>query len=249
MKVKISEKPAKTILTRSGIDEVDYCLNPYTGCFHGCIYCYATFMKRFSGHMEPWGTFVDVKINAHEILEKQLSRISTGSVMISSVTDPYQPAESRYRITRKCLEVLADSELEVSVLTKSPLVLRDIDLFARFGSMKVGVTVTTDDDRIRRIFEPNAPPVSARIRALRELREKGIYTYAFIGPVLPMDPESLARKLGPFIDAFIIDRMNYISKSKRAYQKHGFQRWMDPGHSMSIVKRLEEALEQYGSAG
>ena len=95
MNFNIKEIKAKSILTRSRIPGVDYCLNPYVGCFHGCRYCYATFMKRFTGHTEPWGNFVDVKINAPEILQRQLKRKTKGRVMVSSVTDAYQPIETR----------------------------------------------------------------------------------------------------------------------------------------------------------
>ena len=107
MKPEVNEINARTILSKSGIPGMDYCINPYVGCAHACKYCYATFMKRFTGHIEPWGSFVDVKINAAELLRRQLKRSKRGRVMLSSVTDPYQPVEEKYRLTRKCLEVLA----------------------------------------------------------------------------------------------------------------------------------------------
>ncbi len=105
MNINIVE--AKSILLRSGIPDVTYCINPYTGCPHACIYCYASFMKRFTGHTEPWGEFIDIKINAAEILKKQIKRAKKDKVLLSSVTDPYNPYEEKYGITRQCLEVLA----------------------------------------------------------------------------------------------------------------------------------------------
>ncbi len=239
----IKERTARTVLSKSGIEGVDYCLNPYIGCFHGCSYCYATFMKRFSGHTEAWGSFVDVKINAPEVLRKQLKRAKKGNVMISSVTDAYQPVESRYKITRQCLEVLLEYQYPVSILTKAPLVMRDIDLLKRFNDIEVGITVTTDDDRIRRLFAPQAPPISVRIRTLKKLQESGITTYAFIGPVLPMEPERLAEKIGPYVDRVLIDRMNYLSKTRGTYKAKNMTRWLDSDFTFSIIERLKKALD------
>jgi DNA repair photolyase len=244
MEVVIKEMKARTVLSKSGIEGVDYCLNPYIGCFHGCSYCYATFMKRFSGHTEEWGSFVDAKINAPEVLRKQLKRAKKGNVMISSVTDAYQPVESRYKITRQCLEVLLEYQYPVSILTKAPLVLRDIDLLKQFNDIEVGITVTTDDDRIRRLFAPQAPPISARIRTLKKLQESGIETYAFIGPVLPMDPERLAEKVRPYVNRVLIDRMNYLSKTRRIYKAKKMTGWLDSDFTFTIVERLKKALDK-----
>ena len=219
MSLIIREIKAKSILTKSGIPGVDYCINPYVGCAHGCRYCYATFMKRYTGHTEPWGGFVDVKINAPEILQRQLKRAKRGRVLISSVTDAYQPIESKYKLTRQCLEILLQSQFPVDILTKSPLVLRDIDLIKKFEDIEVGFTITTNDENISRVFEPNAPSIMERIRTLKALHDKVINTYAFIGPVLPMNPEALSKKISPYVDSIIIDRMNYTSKTLKIYQR------------------------------
>ena len=125
--MNVQETLAKTILNKSKIH--DYCVNPYTGCQVNCRYCYARlFMARYSGHKEPWGEFVDVKINAPEVLRKQLARAKRGTVWVSSVCDPYQPLEAKYELTRRCLEELAKSRFPVTIQTKSKLVLRDLDL-------------------------------------------------------------------------------------------------------------------------
>lgn len=238
----IKEVSARSVLSKSGIPGADYCINPYTGCAHACRYCYATFMGRYSGHTESWGTFVDVKVNAPEILKRETKRVTKGSVIISSVTDPYQPAELKYRVTRKCLEALLPGDFSVDLLTKSPLVLRDIDLFSRFADIEVGITVTTDDDRIRRIFEPQAPPVQARIRALRTLREKGIRTYAFVGPLLPMDPCRLGEQIRDCCEYVYIDRMNYVSKTAGLYRELGLSEWLDDEHTSLAVETLRQVI-------
>lgn len=181
----IREIECKSILTKSGIEAVDYAINPYVGCAHGCVYCYATFMKRFTGHTEEWGTFVDVRVNAAEVLARQVRRAKPGLISFGTVTDAYQPLEEDYGITRMCLEVLLDYDLPVSILTKSALVLRDLDLIKRLQEAEVAFTITTPDDEVRKRFEPHSSPIPARLEALRTLAEAGIPTWAFCGPVLP----------------------------------------------------------------
>ena len=242
MSLIIREIKAKSVLTSSGIPGVDYCVNPYVGCSHGCRYCYATFMKRYTGHTEAWGSFVDVKINAPEILQKQLKRARMGRVLISSVTDAYQPIESKYKLTRQCLEILLQSQFPVDILTKSPLVLRDTDLIKKFKDIEVGITITTNDEKISRVFEPNAPSIMARIRTLRALHDKGINTYAFIGPVLPMNPEALSEKIRPHVDSIIIDRMNYTSKTFKIYQRMNLSEWLDKDFIDDIIQRLKNGF-------
>ncbi len=242
MSMKIVEKKARSILSKSGIPSIDYCINPYVGCGHGCRYCYATFMKRFTGHTEGWGSFVDVKVNAPEVLQKQMKGAVPGNVLLSSVTDPYQPLEAKYKLSRHCLEVLRPYQFPLSILTKSPLVLRDLDLIREFKEAEVGMTVTTDDDEVRKIFEPQAPSIEARVQALKTLHEKGIKTYAFIGPLLPMDPEALAWKISPYIDSVLIDRMNYVSKTRKIYSSRELNQWLDFDFVDEVIQRLEIGL-------
>src|SRR4030043_2086170 len=113
----------KSILAKSPIPGLCYAINPYVGCAHGCVYCYAVFMKRFTGHEEEWGTFVDIKVNAPDVLTRQLKRAKPGNISFGTVTDAYQPLERENGITRACLEALLDHPLPVSILTKSALVL------------------------------------------------------------------------------------------------------------------------------
>jgi DNA repair photolyase len=242
MSLIIREIKAKSILTKSGIPGVDYCINPYIGCSHGCRYCYATFMKRYTGHTEPWGGFVDVKINAPEILQRQLKSARMGRVMISSVTDAYQPIESKYKLTRQCLEILLQSQFPVDILTKSSLVLRDIDLIKKFKDIEVGFTITTDDEKIRKVFEPHALSIMTRIFALKTLCDNRIKTYAFIGPVLPMNPDALSEKISPYVDSIIIDRMNYPSKTFTIYNRMNLSKWLDKDFIDDIIQRLNNGF-------
>lgn len=206
----INEIKAKTALTKSNLPASDYCINPYTGCLHGCVYCYARFMRRFTGHQEPWGKFLDIKINAVECLEKDIKRAKKGLVLLSSVTDPYQPIERKYGLTRGLLEVLLKYQFPVSILTKSSLVTRDIDLFSKFEEIEVGMTITSTSDAVSTSFEPGASKASERISALTVLREGGINTYAFIGPILPglSDLEQIFAAIEGKVDFVMAEALN-----------------------------------------
>lgn len=179
----VREIEAKSLLNRSGIS--DYAVNCYLGCQHGCRYCYATFMTRFRPHAEPWGDFVDVKINAAAILERQVQRAPLGRVFISSVCDAWQPLELRYNLTRACLEVLLRHGYPVTLLTKSSLAKRDLELMASSRELELGVTLTTLSEPLRRLIEPGASPAEERLALLEQARSKGIKAYTFLGPFLP----------------------------------------------------------------
>jgi len=213
----VKEIQAKAILSVSKV--YDYVINPYTGCQHGCTYCYARFMKRFTGHKEPWGEFVDVKINASNLLQVEIKRKNRGSVWISGVCDPYQPLEAKYKLSRSCLEILEEHNWPVIVQTRSPLILRDIDILKKARDFEVGFTVTTMDDGIRKLFESSAPPTKDRLNALDVLHRAGIRTYAMIAPMLP-GAESLAEALEGKVDYIIVDRMNY-NYADWVYRKYG----------------------------
>ncbi len=156
--MNIREITARSALTRTGIEGYDYCLNPYVGCGHGCRYCYATFMKRFTGHSEPWGDFVDVKANVAHVLRRQLKRVREGTLLIGTVTDPYQPLEKRYRLTRDCLSALVPTPLEVHILTRSPLVVRDTDILRQLSHVEVGLSITTNREDVSRSLNRGPPP-------------------------------------------------------------------------------------------
>lgn len=180
-------------------------------------------MKRYSGHREAWGEFVDVKVNAAELLSKQLDRARRGRIWISSVCDPYQPIEAKYRLTRQCLERLAEKQFPVTVQTKSDMVLRDLDLLLRLDEVEVGFTITTDDEKVARLFEPGAPAVEKRLLALEEIRSNGINTFVFVGPILPGNPERLVEQLDGITSRVLIDRMNYVSTIRGFYRRQGME--------------------------
>lgn len=211
-------------------------INPYTGCQHSCSYCYARFMKRFTGHREPWGQFIDVKINAPDLLKLEITRKKPGRVWVSGVCDPYQPLEGKYQLTRQCLEILVQHEWPVTVQTRSPLVLRDLDVLKNGEDFEVGFSITTADDGIRKLFEPLAPPIKARIDALEELHRAGIKTYAMIAPMLP-GAEGLPELLVGKIDRVLFDRMNY-THANWVYRENGLEDKM----SDDFFYRTERAL-------
>jgi DNA repair photolyase len=190
--VILGPRVAKSILVRSKLPDADYVVNPYTGCAFGCQYCYATFTGRFVGQpRDAWGDYVYAKANAVAVFEAELRKLRRAgrapSLLLSSVTDPYQGAERRYRLTRGLLEVLAREPYPgpVGILTKSPLVLRDLDVLGALPLIDVGLTVTTTDDRLGRFLEVRAPRASRRIETLAALAAHGLRTYAFVGPLLP----------------------------------------------------------------
>ena len=177
------------ILTKSNLPVADYSVNPYIGCAHGCHYCYASFMKRFTGHTEPWGSFVDAKYwepirNSGKYRGKEL--------FIGSVTDPYQPCEEKYGRTRALLEEMKGSGCSVSIATKSDLVLRDLDLIRTFPDARVSWSINTLDESFRKDMD-NAVSIARRLAAMKTFHDAGIRTTCFISPIFPgiTDPEEI----------------------------------------------------------
>jgi DNA repair photolyase len=146
-------------------------------------------MKRFTNHEEPWGTFVDVKVNAAALFEKDFKKTKPGEgAFFGSVTDCYQPLEARYKLTRTILQQIVEHperKFQPSILTKSDLVLRDMDLLQQIPGASVGFSIALTNEKSRRLFDPCGSPIKQRIDALQELHEAGISTYSFIGPILP----------------------------------------------------------------
>jgi DNA repair photolyase len=171
---------------------------------------------------------MEVKINAPEILEEEIKKKPVGSVFLSTVTDPYNPLEAKYQITRKCLKILIGNFRPISILTKSNLVLRDLDLFKESTQkVEVGFTLTTLDDRIARIIEPTASVPSERIKALAIFRQAGIRTYAFIGPVLPQltDLSAIFSALREKVDEIWIDTLNIKGENWQGLKKKIGRHW------------------------
>ncbi len=178
----IKEIKIKTALSPSQLPCLDYALNPYRGCTHACAYCYAPSVIHYE---EKWGELIEIKVNLPRVLSKEMRTKKKGVVGLGTVTDPYQPAEKKYEITRRCLELLLMHDFPVCIQTKSSLVLRDLDLLRQFSDIEVGVTLTALDDDVRAKMEPGASSVEERLLALSELSKNGISTWIFLGPVMP----------------------------------------------------------------
>jgi DNA repair photolyase len=208
--VNIKEIRIKNLITKSNLPDADYVINPYTGCLHSCIYCYARFMKRFTGHREQWGRFVDVKKNCLEAIPKNGSRYKNKEIFMSSVTDPYLELEKKYKLTRSILQRLVEFEPDLSIQTKSDLIVRDADVLKRFKKCRVGMTITTLDDAVRARIEPYAAPVHRRLAALQKLKQNGLSTYVFIGPILPFvtDWKAIIERTKDFTDYFYFENLS-----------------------------------------
>ncbi len=179
-KISVRETRCNTLLHRLEFgSSTGYTANLYKGCTHGCAYCYAPSLTHDD---RRWGRYVDVKVNAPEVLERELRGLRKDQVFLSSASDPYQPVEAKYGITRRCLEVLQRNGFPISILTRSPLVLRDIELLRKFKWVRVGMSITTVPVRQ---FEPGVPPLQRRIATLRKLAEAGIPTRVSLAPVIP----------------------------------------------------------------
>ena len=188
----VEYKPAREILTRATgfMDAYDFTLNPYSGCSFGCTYCYAAFFSRTKQGRNTWGKWVAVKENAIELMDKRRRGSLDGKLIyMSSVTDPYQPVERELNLTRKVLEIMAERHKpKLVVQTRSPDVVRDIDLFQQIvdngGSVQVNMTVTTDDEDVRRTFEPFCPSNTVRLKAISEAQAAGVESCITMTPLL-----------------------------------------------------------------
>ena len=222
----IDYKPARAILTKATgfMDAYDFTLNPYAGCAFGCTYCYAAFFSRASGSIsgaerrDTWGRWVEVKENAIKLLERRRKRLDGTLIYMSSVTDPYQPIERKLKLTQGLLEVLAKRHRpKLVVQTRSPDVVRDADLFREIvaygGRVQVNLTVTTDDEDVRRAFEPTCPSNARRLGAARELVGQGIATCVTMTPLLPVqNAERFADELlATGVQNFIVQPFHFQS--------------------------------------
>ena len=208
--MRIAKIRAKNILSRSKIGSGGYAINPYVGCPHGCIYCYAEFMRGVTGHEEAWGEFLDAKDFDTASLVKFAASHGGERVFMSSVTDCYNPYEARFGATRKVLEALVSSDTNLQILTKSSLVMRDIDLLQTMPNVRVGVSLSVIDESLRRMLEPRASPVAARIAAIKKLRAAGVKTYIFVAPIFPQITPvfDIISRYGDAADEIWFDRLN-----------------------------------------
>ncbi|MEO0069505.1 MAG: radical SAM protein [candidate division WOR-3 bacterium] len=214
---RVGTRQCRSALNKTQIPGADFCVNPYFGCSHGCLYCYASFMLKHFRITEPWGSFVEAKVNLPTVLQKEHKRL--GRVLLGTVCDPYQPVEADFQLSREVLRILGQAGFEVEVLTKSDLVLRDLDLLMRYPSFSVELTITTLEEEVREFFEPGAAPIARRFEAAERLVKSGVETTVFFGPVLPYFSDS-EEKIGAILEAVaqtgvkwvLIDRLNYLKK-------------------------------------
>lgn len=232
--IKIKEIKAKSILSKTGLD-ADFVINPYVGCSHSCLYCYARFMKRFTNHHEPWGKFLDIKTNAPDLIPKS-DRCKNKSIIISSVTDSYQPIEKKYKLMRGILKNLFPLQPDLCIMTKSDLIVRDIDLLKKFKNCMAGVSLSSLNDKIRKEVEPFACSVERRINALKELNKSGINTFTFISPILPeiTDWKSIINKTKDFADEIWFENLNV-----RTTNWLDIKKWLK-NHHTDLLKKYKK---------
>ncbi len=203
--MRIIKTKAKSIFTKTKLPGASYVINQYVGCQHNCLYCYAKFMCRWRNYGK-WGSWVEAKINASELVK---DKFVEGDVIMSSVSDPYQPIEKELKLTRKILENL-NKNIKLSILTKSNLVLRDIDILKKFKTIEVGLTINDFEGKIKELFEPNSCSNGERLKTLKILKENEIKTYCFISPIIPrlVDVREIVRKSKKFTDFYWFEFLN-----------------------------------------
>lgn len=199
-------------LTKSNLPASDYVINPYVGCPNGCKYCYASFMKRFTGHKEEWGTFIDIKKCDKKINTKKLEN---KTVFLSSVTDCYNKFEEKYELTREILEDLVDAKCDLTISTKSKLILRDLDLLKQMKNLTVSMSINTLDESFKNDMD-NASPIKERLETLKELHNNGIYTVLFMSPIFPYitDFKEIIEISKDYIDEYWFENLNLRGEYK-----------------------------------
>jgi DNA repair photolyase len=209
--MKINIIKCKTALSKSNLPGLEYSLNPYRGCQHNCCYCYVPNVLKIE--RKNWGSFVDVKKNIPVVLSNELKNKKQGIVGISTVTDPYQPIEDKYNLTKYCLEQLIIHDFPVNIQTKSDLVTRDINIISKFNDIEVMFSIGTINDSERKILEPFSSPIQKRLEAMKKISDTGIKTSVFFGPIYPtIKKEDLTDILNTFVEfgakEIMVDKFN-----------------------------------------
>ena len=209
----IKEIETPDYLTVSKLPASDYVINPYVGCSHACKYCYACFMKRFTGHNEEWGTFIDVKKCNKKI---NLKKIENKTVFLSSVTDCYNPIEAEYGITRSILEQFVSANCKLGISTKSKLVLRDLDLLKQMKDLQVSLSINTLDEEFKNDMD-NASSIRERLNTLKELHDNGIKTVLFMSPIFPYitDFKAIIEESKSYVDEYWFENLNLRGEYKK----------------------------------
>lgn len=213
--MNIKSKIIKTdnFITKSNLPFCDYVINPYVGCTHACKYCYASFMRRFTGHDEEWGTFIDIKECDKKI---DYSKLTGKTIFLSSVTDPYNSYEGKYKLTRNILESLIEINCKIKISTKSSLVLRDVDLLKQLNNVQVAMSVDTLDEKFKKDMD-NASPIKIRLKTLKELHDNGISTVLFMSPIFPKitNFKKIIEETKDYIDEYWFENLNLRGSYKK----------------------------------
>ena len=202
----VRHKPVKTIMTKSKLPAADYAVNPYVGCPHKCVYCYACFMKRFTGHNESWGDFIDVK-EFPPI--KNLSKYDGQKLFFGSVTDCYNKYESEYKKTRDILKQFIGTKADITIATKSGLVTRDLDILKQIPHLTVAFSINTTNEGFREDMD-NASSIKERIEAMKALNENGINTATFVSPIFPAitSVEDIVQATKAYCNSYWLENLN-----------------------------------------
>lgn len=254
MNIAEKEIDTKDLITKSNLPASDYVINPYVGCPHACKYCYARFMKRFTGHTEEWGDFIDIKRCAKPINVKKLYH---KSVFLSSVTDCYNPFEAKYQITRDVLKQLTQADCQITISTKSDLILRDIDVLKELKNLIVAVSVNTLDNGFQSDMD-HAGSITRRIAALQELRKQGIYTVLFLSPIFPdiTDFKEILEATSGFVCEYWFENLNLRGNYKQEilqYIAEKYPQYLNDykeiynNKSMEYWKQLSADIDSYCS--
>lgn len=217
MKIRVIKVKAKSIFTRSKLPGVKWVINQYVGCQHACLYCYAKFIAKWRPNdYGKWGGWVEAKINAPELVK---GKYVDDWVYMSSISDPYQPIEKELKLTKQILESL-DKRIEISIQTKSDLVLRDLDLIKKFKKVEVGLTINSFKGDSKKIFEPGSVSNARRIEVLKILKENGIDTFAFISPIIPglIDLREVIKETKKFADYYWFEMLNKRGAGKECME-------------------------------
>ncbi len=208
----------RDIIVKSNLPACDYAANPYTGCAHACKYCYASFMKRFSGHDEQWGTFVDIK-NWGEI--KNPDKYIGKEIFLGSVTDPYQPAEESYQRTRRLLKELQGRDIALSIATKSDLIVRDLDLIKTFPSAKVSFSVNTLDEAFKSDMDCSVS-IERKLEAMKKFHDAGVKTVCFVSPIFPeiTDCRAIITRVKDICDMVWLENLNLRGEYKPVIMRY-----------------------------
>jgi len=194
--------PATGFIQRGGFA---WTCNPYLGCSFGCTYCYAMFLPQNRRPKEEWGKWFQAKTNAVELATKQAHKVAKQAVYLSSVTDPYLPAERSLRLTRGILEAMLPHQPRLLVQTRGPLVTRDLGLLKQFGAVRINMSIPTDSEAVRQAFEPKAPPLERRWQAIAEARAAGVPVGICVTPMLPLeDPDGFMERLVSFAPEVLV---------------------------------------------